>query len=440
MSMRLLHLRTSSHHRITVLLAIVAISCGAWYGVKRWRAAATPDLSKLTVADLQVQTDLHPTPASLTVLFKRLHDAGDNEQALKTAKRFVQLFPAEARSHNLLGIALASTNDPGGAEKEFQAAILRDSRDIDPYINIGRLALLMDDPRRAESEFDRATTVNPNSSEAWRGYAEAEEALYNQQDAIQAYKRAIKLAPGRPEAYALLGAFMAEIGSGDEAKPYLEKALAMGYKSGRLYSGLAMAYADIPVSDDDLPKALKYADEANKLGAKGTLTQYARSLALQRMGKYQEAIAGFRKVIAVSENANGPWIGIAQCYRALGKARQAEQAAAIGERIVTQAQHLGNLKYQIQTRPNRLDLREQYADLMMQNGQYLMAADQYRYVAIHTPEHPEMWLKAARAFDLGGEKDLADYVRPFAKTGHASKSATSTTPATSATKSIAKGN
>jgi hypothetical protein len=43
-----------------------------------------------------------------------------------------------------------------------------------------------------------------------------------------------------------------------------------------------------------------------------------------------------------------------------------------------------------------------------------MAADQYRYVAIHNPEKPSVWLKSAHAFEMGGEKDLANYVRQFA--------------------------
>src|SRR5581483_6852417 len=114
----------------------------------------------------------------------------------------------------------------------------------------------------------------------------------------------------------------------------------------------------------------------------------------QRLGRYEEAIAGFKKVMAVSANANGAWVGISQCYRALGKKQQADDAAKMAERVLTSRQRIGNLQHEIQADPNRFDIREQYAETIMETGQYLLAAEQYRYIAVHNPDQPAWWLKA----------------------------------------------
>jgi tetratricopeptide (TPR) repeat protein len=168
-----------------------------------------------------------------------------------------------------------------------------------------------------------------------------------------------------------------------------------------------MALADQPESNDDLTKSLQYADEAEKLGDHSSLLLYAKGLALQRLGRYKDAIPVFQDAISVSPNANGPWIGISQCYRGLGELKLAEEAASIGERILNQRQRIGNLERQIQTSPDRMDLREQYAAIMMSNHQYLLAAESYRYIAQHSPENPRLWLRVATAFELGGRPELA---------------------------------
>ncbi len=404
-----------SAKRFRIFLGILLV-CAAGAGATAYFTSRQkpPDYKKLSTEQLRSLTATHPMPQAYLALFQRAYDAGDREAALKIARDMLHRYPSDPRAHNLLGIAYAASEDVDGARKAFHNAISLNSRYVEPYVNLGRLSLLMGDNATAVNEFDLATVTDPKSASAWTGLGEAHAKLYDAAEATDAFQRAIRLAPNRSQAYAHLGVFLAEMGDGDKARPYLKRAQDLGEKSAPLFVGLAMAYADQPRSKDELTQAVEFANIAHDMGDNDGLVYYAQGLALQRLERYDQAIESFRKDIGVSANANGAWIGISQCYRALGKTKLADDAAKTGERILSQRQHISNLKYEIRNSPNRLDVREQYAEALLANKQYLVAAEQYRYVATHNPEKRSLWLKAAHAFDLGGEKRLANYVRPFA--------------------------
>jgi Flp pilus assembly protein TadD len=392
-----------------VLLGLV-LAAVAWASARTRSPQSRPNLERLrTVAAAS------PSPAVLRSLVQRCLDEGKREEALSTAQRFVKLYPQVTAAHNALGIAFAENGDPLKARAEFETAIRLDPRAPDPYANLGWLAFHLGDNEQAISHFDRATAVAPNSARAWRGMGEAAAALHYTSQATDAFQKAIRLAPDRVEPYASLGSYLAESGHGLEARPYLERALKGGYRTGKLYASLAMAYADQPEGPDDLKKALEFAHQADLLKDGSSLLHYARGLALQRLGRYREAIQAFRIVTSRSATSNGAWIGMSQCYRALGRRKEADEAAVRGERILTTRQRIGGLQRQIRTNPDRLDLREEYAQLMMDNGNYLLAADQYRYVAAHRPDRPQEWLKVARALELGGKPDIGRYLRDYVR-------------------------
>ncbi len=370
-------------------------------------------IQKLSDSALRTLAEKQPTVEVLGEVFRRSIRAGDAARAMETARTLVAKYPRDARSHNAVGIALAAEGKVAEAHKEFDAAMALNPPWIDPYLNLGHLAMQTKDFKQAQVEFDRATAVDPNSVAAWRGFGEACAEMGERDNALTAFERAVSLAPNDPITQTDLGTFHAERGQGAEGRKHLLKAVAAGYQSGKLYAGLTMAFADQPESQADLSKALDYAQTAAKLGDHSPLLLYATGLALQRLGRYREAIAIYRQAVAISPNANGAWIGLSQCFRALGNKKIAEAAAGIGERILTQRQRVGNLQRQIESNPHRMDLRQQYADLMMSNGQYLLAAGQYRYIAQHEPDNPGAWLRVAKAFDLGGKPELSREVRAY---------------------------
>jgi tetratricopeptide (TPR) repeat protein len=117
--------------------------------------------------------------------------------------------------------------------------------------------------------------------------------------------------------------------------------MELGDRSEVLYAGLAMVYADQPQSQEELTQALEFAAEAKKQSDNNGMVDFARGLALQRLGRYQEAIVSYQHNILINANASGAWVGISQCYRALGMMKLADEAAKTGEKVLNHRQRVG---------------------------------------------------------------------------------------------------
>lgn len=372
-----------------------------------------PDYAQLSTAALEETLKAQPTPLKYSSLAQRHMAEKKPNTALRTAEEGVKAFPESSLVHNAAGILYAEAGRVEDARRSFGRAIVLNKKHVDGYLNLGQLGMVTEDFALALAEFDRATTVDPKSANAWMGVGEAAARLRYAGQAREAFLEAVKLAPDNPMTHAALGTFLAEQEGGKDAQNYLERAEQLGLRSGKLYASLAMVYADQPDSPAALEKAIKAADEAKKLGNDGSLTNYARGLAEQRLGRYEAALKTYQKVVRQSVTSNGAWVGMSQCYRALGKRKEANAAAMMGEKILNERQRVANMQHQIRANPSRLEYRERYAKELMARQNYLMAADQYRYIAQHRPDQPKEWLRVAEAMEKGGKADIARYLRDY---------------------------
>jgi tetratricopeptide (TPR) repeat protein len=194
----------------------------------------------------------------------------------------------------------------------------------------------------------------------------------------------------------------------------LKKALDMGYDAPEMYAALAMSFADAPEQPGDLEQALKYADQAEERGDHGTLTLYARGLANQRLNRFPEAIRAYEAVLAQDRTASGAWLGLSQSFRAEGNAKKADELAEMGEKVLAERQRTIRMARDVQNDPDRLDLRERYAKVLLSQNKFLEAANELRFVAKHRPGDPGIWRQVANAMDKGGSHDMAKYLRDYA--------------------------
>lgn len=413
---------------VAVVLLAGAVAAG---GIAAFRARPrpAPDVASLNLEQLRALAKKDPHPLVEEALVQRLLVESQPGEALAVARQAAKRYPHNSAIQNALGIACAQNDLPSEAREAFLAAVAANPRGIDAYLNLGRLAELLGDHQLALVEYDRATAVDPTSAAAWTGLGQAHTEVQQHALARKAFETALKLEPDRVETLAAYGVMLAEQENGREARKHLLRALEMGHRSGKVYASLASACADQPEGPEDLQTALKYAAEARKLGDRSTMLFYSEGLALQRLERYREAIEAYRRCINQSLTATGAWIGISQCYRALGDREKAAKAARMGEKILNERQRLANIKHQIRSNPGRLDYREQYAEELLRRQNYLLAADQFRYIAQHRPEQPREWLKVARALEMGGEKQIAGYLRNYVREQEAAPAGSNRSPA-----------
>jgi spermidine synthase len=102
---------------------------------------------------------------------------GKTEEAIREARRVTDRVPLHARAQNLLGAACATLGRRECALGAFEASIRGNPRDPSTYVNLGMLHLQYADPRSAAAAFAEALAVDPASTAARSGLAQARSLL-----------------------------------------------------------------------------------------------------------------------------------------------------------------------------------------------------------------------------------------------------------------------
>ena len=141
-------------------------------------------------------------------------------------------------------------------------------------------------------------------------------------EAIDAYKEAIRLAPNQIFAWNNLGNLCARIGRNDEAMFAFRKAIECNSRDPIAWNGLANLYFNIGYMDDAIAayrKAIQYlpslAQPWNGLG-----DVYAG------MGRADEALKAYHKSIELNKQYITPWIGLGLLYTKQDRYREAARA------------------------------------------------------------------------------------------------------------------
>jgi spermidine synthase len=99
--------------------------------------------------------------------------SGKTEDAAALARRLVDAHPEHARAQGLLGAACAALGRRECAKAAFDASIRGNPRDPSGYINAGAFQLQMANPSSAADYFANALAIDPTSSAARNGLAQA---------------------------------------------------------------------------------------------------------------------------------------------------------------------------------------------------------------------------------------------------------------------------
>ncbi len=102
---------------------------------------------------------------------------GRTAEAVDEARRFVDRHPAHVRAQNLLGAACGTLGRRDCAMAAFAAALRANPRESSTYVNIGVFRLQSGDATGAAAAFAEALAVDPESSAARNGLAQARAAL-----------------------------------------------------------------------------------------------------------------------------------------------------------------------------------------------------------------------------------------------------------------------
>jgi tetratricopeptide (TPR) repeat protein len=237
-----------------------------------------------------------------------LADLLSAKQATATEKA-----PADPRSQPDTGTAPrptspAGSDSAGGSSDEF--AILHSEQ----FRRVGA-AEEANDPVGMLNAAEDLTRKFPDHCVAWTCLGSAYALLQKHDNAIAAFRHAIKLKPSYPGAWFSLGEAYRSQGKLDDAIAAFHEAIKLYPDIPQAWLGLGTAYGQQGKLDDAIAacrQAVKlkpeYPDAWNTLG-----------LCYRDQGNYNDAVPAFRQAIKLKPNDSKAWLGLGNIYIKQGK-------------------------------------------------------------------------------------------------------------------------
>jgi len=183
---------------------------------------------------------------------RALLENGQSARALDAYRRAAKRWPTDALLLHDLAVAArdAAGRTAGPAARALldeavradRAALVVDPKSATAHNGLGLLAIDQGRPSDAVSEFERATTADPNNAAYWANLGNARRAAQNGAGAEQAYRRALEIDARTTDAINGLGVLLVEMNRSSEAIPLFERALAAApdFLEARLNLGIAL--------------------------------------------------------------------------------------------------------------------------------------------------------------------------------------------------------
>jgi class 3 adenylate cyclase/TolB-like protein/tetratricopeptide (TPR) repeat protein len=200
------------------------------------------------------------------------------------------------------------------------------ARDRDPdaqevHEAIGRLRLATGDAAEAESAYRQALAIVPGSPDAMIGLASALAASDRVEDAERSYKQAIAAQPRYGASHVAYGTFLYSRGRNKEAIAAYEQATILMPDNPDAFSNLGVAHflsGDFELAGHALERSLEIEPRRGGYTNYGSLQYY--------LGRYAEAEALFRKALEYAPADNRLWGNLADSLRFGAKPEEARAA------------------------------------------------------------------------------------------------------------------
>jgi tetratricopeptide (TPR) repeat protein len=238
---------------------------------------------------------------SLNISGDNFYEEGKIPEAIDEFKLALEIDPNNVNVHNSLGVCYALQNRYDEAIAEFRQAITLDGEEYMALYNLGLIHLLVEQRDRALEFFLRADNINgdnyevafqtgklylekghidksrpyleraaelePTSGQAYRYLGDCHAAGLKPQEAIAAYKKAIKNNPQDAAALSALGSLFDDQGENPEiARMFLRESIALSPENGLFHHRLGQHFSNQHRLDD----ALKEFVRAKSLGYDAT--------------------------------------------------------------------------------------------------------------------------------------------------------------------------
>jgi tetratricopeptide (TPR) repeat protein len=216
-----------------------------------------------------------------------------NSPQLKEINKRILEDPSNAGLYNERARIYLSLKFPEDAVNDGKRAIRLDSTRADYYLTLVDAYFTRNNTRQAKELLEITVKKFPENAEALLKLAEIYFLVRQYQAAIDHVNKALRIDDRNARAYYIKGSVYRESGDTAKAISSLETATEQDNRYEDAYYDLGLMYA----ARRD-PLAFQYYDNAARINPANDDVKYARAKLLQDLGKADEAIAAYEKLIA----------------------------------------------------------------------------------------------------------------------------------------------
>ena len=241
----------------------------------------------------------------------------------------------------------------GDAEEYYTDRIKSNEKDYAAYAHRGMIHRENEQLREAFRDLNNSLRINKENAATWSNRGVVYNAMGDRQKAVEDISHAIKLNKNYARAYYNLGNVLYAAGAHDEAIKSYDKAIELRPKEAWFYINRASAKHDAGYTDDaekdykesisinkrisdshigmsnihlsqnDLEKALEFAERAVDIQPKNAVSLNHRGWVLYKLGKVDEAIFDLNRAINYAPRLQLAYNNRAVCQVALGNLEEA---------------------------------------------------------------------------------------------------------------------
>ncbi|MEP0873037.1 tetratricopeptide repeat protein [Trichocoleus desertorum AS-A10] len=310
-----------------------------------------------------------------------LRDQGRLAEAIATHRQVLKIDPQNATAYNNLGVALADQNQAEEAIAAFRQSLKLNPKDAIVHTNLADTLEADKQIDAAIASYRQAIQLNPKNGTAYNNLANL---FYRQKqldEAMAAFRKSVEVEPQEATGHYGIGIILHDQGKLEEAIVNYRKAIALDPLLIRPYEELGNALQD---SEKSPSNAADY---------------YGLGLLLSREGKTTQAIAAYRRAIALNPK-------LALAYKSLGDAllqngptalKSTEEAVVAYRQAVTLAPNY---------RPFYTDLSA-IANQFQDFGNDQAAIAVYQLLLQMVPDDPATYVGLGRTYRQQGKLEIA---------------------------------
>jgi tetratricopeptide (TPR) repeat protein len=238
---------------------------------------------------------------SLNISADKLFDKGDIDGSIDEFKRALKLDPSNINVHNSLGVCYGIIGDYAEAISEFNAAIRLNSKEIMPWYNLGFTHMLGGNRTKALDLFLKANTINQDVFEVVFQTGRLLVEMEQPESGKKYLEHATRLDPGSGAAYRYLGECYTSIGRPDEAIAAYKSAIKQNPSDAASLSAMGCLF---DTQDENPEISLMFCQESVKLSPENGLFRYRLGQLYLKQDRLDDALKEFKKADLLGQDAS----------------------------------------------------------------------------------------------------------------------------------------